>query len=64
MYKLKPINEIWPNVELPNCMYTMKTVVNLKLEETAYPSVGLLFYHILSFVILFFDSFSDKYQSQ
>uniref|UniRef100_A0A336M8S6 CSON006825 protein n=1 Tax=Culicoides sonorensis TaxID=179676 RepID=A0A336M8S6_CULSO len=42
MYKIKPINQIWPNIELPECMYNMKTVVNLKLEESAeYPNINI-----------------------
>lgn len=45
MYKLKPINQIWPNIELPDCMYNMKSVVHLKLEESAeYPNVTIIFY--------------------
>lgn len=43
MYKLKPINDIWPKIEVPDCMYNMKNVVNLKLEEIAeYPYVRLI----------------------
>ncbi|XP_063701071.1 probable aminoacyl tRNA synthase complex-interacting multifunctional protein 2 [Culicoides brevitarsis] len=42
MYKLKKINEIWPNIDLPDCMYNMKAVVNLKLEEQAeYPNINI-----------------------
>lgn len=53
MYKLKPINEIWPKVELPDCMYNMKTVVNLKLEETAeYPNVRNVYFWMDTYIII------------
>jgi aminoacyl tRNA synthase complex-interacting multifunctional protein 2 len=42
MYKIKPINQIWPNLDMPDCMYNMKSVVNLKLEECAeYPNINI-----------------------
>lgn len=62
MYQLKPINEIWPKVEVLDCIYNMKPVVNLKLEETTeYPNVitnntiGGILKKILKFTFL------DKY---
>jgi len=42
MYKISPINQIWPNMELAECMYRMKSVTNLKLEENAaYPNINI-----------------------
>lgn len=42
MYKIKPIVEVWPDVNLPANMYNMKSVVNLQLEEGAmHPDIGI-----------------------
>lgn len=42
MYKIKPIVEIWPELNnLPANMYNMKSVVNLQLEEGLHPDVSV-----------------------
>lgn len=52
MYKIKPIVEVWPHLDLPNTMYPMKAVSNLELtDDKSSPSVSYDFCVCHDFVI-------------
>jgi len=42
MYKIKPIVEVWPDLDLPTTMYNVKSVVSLQLEEASvHPNITI-----------------------